>query len=205
MKIINREWPKRLAPENTGREAALGELRLFLIKGIRSGLSGRHRTGEDFIEDVVQVALVRILDNLDRFEGRSAFTTWALTIALRVAFTELRRKYWSDVSLDELREKSGSLIDEADTSPNPLEFTVRKSLITLMHQLIRTKLTSRQRDVLLAELNAMPQDEIARQMSVTRNAVYKLSHDARKALKRALEAEGYTVEQVREILESWTR
>jgi RNA polymerase sigma-70 factor, ECF subfamily len=205
MKIIDREWPKRLAPENTGREAALGELRLFLLKGLRSGLSGRPRIDENFIEDVVQVAMVRILDHLDRFEGRSAFTTWALTIALRVAFTELRRKYWNDVSLEELREKSGSLLDEADTSPNPLEHTVRKSLITLMHQLILTKLTPRQRDVLLAELNAMPQDEIARQMSITRNAVYKLSHDARKALRRGLEAEGYAVEQVRDIFESRTR
>jgi RNA polymerase sigma-70 factor (ECF subfamily) len=205
MKIIDREWPKRLAPENTGREAALGELRLFLLKGLRSGLSGRPRIDENFIEDVVQVAMVRILDYLDRFEGRSAFTTWALTIALRVAFTELRRKYWNDVSLEELREKSGSLLDEADTSPNPLEYTVRKSLITLMHQLILTKLTPRQRDVLLAELNAMPQDEIARQMSITRNAVYKLSHDARKALRRGLEAEGYAVEQVRDIFESRTR
>ena len=202
MKIPNREWPKRLASENTGREAALGELRLLLIKGLRSGLSSRPRTNEDFIEDVVQVALIRILDHLDRFEGRSAFTTWALAIAFRVAFTELRRKYWNDVSLEELREKSGSRLDEADTSPNPLESTVRKSLITLMHQLIRTKLTSRQRDVLLAELNAMPQDEIARQMSITRNAVYKLSHDARNALKRAFRAEGYTVEQVRDIFES---
>jgi len=205
MKIINREWTKRLASESTGREAALGELRRFLIKGLRSGLSGRPRIDEDFIEDVVQVALVRILDHLDSFQGRSAFSTWALTIALRVAFTELRRKYWSDVSLEELREKSSSLLDEADNSPDPLEFTVHKSLISLMHQLIRTKLTSRQRDVMLAELNAMPQDEIARQMNITRNAVYKLSHDARKALKRSLEAEGYTVEQVREILESRTR
>jgi RNA polymerase sigma-70 factor, ECF subfamily len=202
MKIINREWPKRLASEKTGREAALGELRLILVKGLRSGLSSRSRTNEDFIEDVVQVALIRILDHLDRFEGRSAFTTWALAIAFRVAFTELRRKYWNDISLEELREKSGSRFDEADTSPNPLEVTVRKSLITLMHQLIRTKLTSRQRDVLLAELNAMPQDEIARQIGITRNAVYKLSHDARNALRRALEAEGYTVEQVRDILES---
>jgi RNA polymerase sigma-70 factor (ECF subfamily) len=202
MKIINREWPKLLASEKTGREAALGELRLILIKGLRSGLSSRRRANEDFIEDVVQVALIRILDHLDRFEGRSAFTTWALAIAFRVAFTELRRKYWNDISLEELREKSGSRFDEADTSPNPLEVTVRKSLITLMHQLIRTKLTSRQRDVLLAELNAMPQDEIARQIGITRNAVYKLSHDARNALRRALEAEGYTVEQVRDILES---
>ncbi|MBI4964499.1 MAG: sigma-70 family RNA polymerase sigma factor [Desulfomonile tiedjei] len=199
------EWPQRLAPKSIDREASLGELRVFLLKGVRSGLSGRPRTDEQFIEDVVQTALVRILDSLDRFEGRSAFTTWALAIALRVAYSELRRRHWNNVSLEELREKRGFLPDEVDTSANPFEAIAFNSLIALMHRLVRTKLTERQRNVLLAELNEMPQDEIARQMSITRNAVYKLSHDARKALRRALEAAGYEVEQVRDVLESPTR
>ncbi|MEW6114904.1 MAG: sigma-70 family RNA polymerase sigma factor [Thermodesulfobacteriota bacterium] len=205
MEVHEREWSQRLAPESADREAALAELRLFLLKGLRSGLSGRARADKYFIEDAVQTALLRILDRLDSFEGRSAFTTWALAIALRVAYSELRSKDWNNVSLEQLREKRGSLLDEADTSANPHESVAFSSLITLMHQLVRTKLTDRQRDVLLAELNAMPQDEIARQMSIPRNAVYKLSHDARKALRRALEAAGYDVEQVREVLESPTR
>jgi len=200
-----REWPTRLSPESIDREAAVGELRVFLLRGVRSGLSSRARTDDYFIEDVVQTALVRILESLDRFEGRSAFTTWALAIALRVAYSELRRKDWNNVSLDELREKGAFLLEEVDTSANPLEAAAFKSLITLMHQLVRTKLTERQRDVLLAELNEMPHDEIAAQMNIARNAVYKLSHDARKALRRALEAEGYDLEQVRDVLESPTR
>ena len=205
MEMPEHEWPECLAPESTDREAALGELRLFLLKGVRSGLSGRPGSDKDFIEDVVQMALIRILESLDRFERRSAFTTWALAIALRVAYSELRRKHWNNVSLEELRAKGGSLLDEVDTSANPFEAAAFNSLMSLVHQLIRTKLTDRQRNVLLAELNAMPQDEIARQMSITRNAVYKLSHDARKALRRALEAAGYEVEQVRDVLESPTR
>ncbi len=205
MKTSEHEWPKRLEPESTEREAALGELRLFLLKGVRSGLSGRPGTDEDFKEDVVQMALVRILEHLDRFEGRSAFTTWALTIALRVAYTELRRKHWNNVSLEQLIEKRGSLPDEVDPSANPLDSVAFNRLVTLVYQLIHTRLTERQRTVLLAELNAMPQDEIARQMNITRNAVYKLSHDACKSLRRALEAAGYAVEQVRDVLESPTR
>lgn len=205
MKIPERKWPKRLAPESSDREAALGELRLFLVKGIRSGLSGHPKADEGFIEDVVQMALVRILDHLDSFEGRSAFTTWVLSIALRVAYGELRRKHWSDVALEEIREKGGSLPGEVDASPNQLESIARNSLITLMHQLVRSNLTPRQRDVILAQLNAMPQDEIARQMRMTRNAVYKLAHDARKTLRQALEAEGYGLEQVRDVLESPAR
>jgi RNA polymerase sigma-70 factor (ECF subfamily) len=204
MKISERGWLERLEPKSHDREAALGELRGFLLKALRSSLSGHPKSDEGLIEDIVQMALVRILDHMGRFEGRSAFTTWAFAIALRVAFTELRRKHWGNVSLEELRGKSGFLEVEVETSPNPEESAIRNNMITLMHHLIRTKLTPRQRDVLVAELNAMPQDEIARQMGMTRNGVYKLSHDARKALRRALEAADSGVEQARDILESRT-
>jgi RNA polymerase sigma-70 factor (ECF subfamily) len=44
----------------------------------------------------------------------------------------------------------------------------------------------------------MPQAEIAAQMGLTRNALYKLTHDARKNLKRGLEAAGIGEDEVRE-------
>lgn len=200
MKTSGSEWPDRLARESADRDAALVELRLILLKGLRAGLSVRQRIDDDFLEDVVQVALVRILDHLAEFEKRSAFTTWALAIAFRVAFSELRRKQWKNVSLEELRERIGSLREEVKQTPDPGEEAERSRLVAMVHRLIRTKLTPRQRDVLLAMLNAMPQDEIARQMNITRNAVYKLGHDARKALRKAFEEAGYGIEQVRDIL-----
>ena len=39
---------------------------------------------DGFVEDVVQMALVRILKSIDTFKGNSAFSTWALAIGLRV-------------------------------------------------------------------------------------------------------------------------
>ncbi|MGE5844675.1 MAG: RNA polymerase sigma factor [Syntrophaceae bacterium] len=205
MSTADLEWPRRLAPDSPDRDAALCELRLFLLKGLRAGLSRHPGTDDDFIEDVVQSAMVRILDGLNRFEGRSAFTTWALAIALRVAFTEMRRKQWNNISLDELRERGAILRNDVDSGPGPHESAARRSLITLMHRLIRSNLTSRQRDMLLAELSGMQHEEIALEMKLTRNAVYKLGHDARRALRRALEAAGYGVEEVRDALESQER
>ncbi len=69
--------------------------------------------------------------------------------------------------------------------------SVFSALARLIRSVIESDLTSRQRDVLFCELNGMPQEEIARQLGTNRNNVYKLFHDARKALKRALEARGY--------------
>jgi RNA polymerase sigma-70 factor (ECF subfamily) len=201
MSVTEQGWQDRLVKNGPGCEEAVTELRSFLLKGVRSGLSGRAGSDDGFVEDVVQSALVRILDNIHTFKGKSALTTWALAIALRVAFTELRRKHWGNVSLDELRETSGNVNEEADPLPDPHRSAACNSLISVVHRLIRTELTERQRDALLAELRSMPQDEMARQMGVSRNAIYKLTHDARKALKGALATEGYGIEQVREVFD----
>jgi len=196
MNLSKRDWHERLAEESADHEEALGELRLLLIKGLRSGLSGRAGSDEGFIEDVAQMSLIRILAHLGSFEGRSAFTTWALAIALRVAFIELRRKHWNHVSLDELKERQESIHEAIETAPDPHQQSARASLTSLMHHLIQTELTPLQRDVLIAELNAMPQDDIAGQLGRTRNTIYKLGHDARRALKRAFEAAGYAAHDV---------
>jgi RNA polymerase sigma-70 factor (ECF subfamily) len=42
----------------------------------------------------------------------------------------------------------------------------------------------------------MPLEEAARRMGMNRNALYKLIHDARLRLKRRLEADGLTSQQV---------
>jgi RNA polymerase sigma-70 factor (ECF subfamily) len=50
--------------------------------------------------------------------------------------------------------------------------------------------------VLIAELNGLPQAEIASQLGMERNAVYKLSHDARKRAKLHLETAGISAVDV---------
>jgi RNA polymerase sigma-70 factor (ECF subfamily) len=55
---------------------------------------------------------------------------------------------------------------------------------------IDEELTEKQRAVLYAELRGMPHAEIAAQLGMKRNALYKLAHDARKRVKAALQAAG---------------
>jgi RNA polymerase sigma-70 factor (ECF subfamily) len=43
-------------------------------------------------DDAAQEALIRIVKNLDRFDGRSAFGTWAYRIATNAALDELRKR-----------------------------------------------------------------------------------------------------------------
>lgn len=84
----------------------------MLVAALRRMLSSRGFPG-DLCEDVAQEALVRVQESLATYRGESRFTTWALSIATRIAFDELRHKRWRDVSLDALAESaSGPVIFE---------------------------------------------------------------------------------------------
>lgn len=179
------------------RNSALSELRMILARNLRKALSGHARADDSFLEDAVQDSLVRILDRLDQFEGRSRFVTWATTIAIRVAMSELRRFRWRDVSLDELVEETTPVSRfAADDTSGPENQSERNAILEMMQEVIDTQLTEKQRMAILAEMKGMPQDEIARHLGSKRNAVYKLTHDARKKLKQGLEAAGYGADDV---------
>jgi RNA polymerase sigma-70 factor (ECF subfamily) len=58
------------------------------IHAVCCRIAGGARDGDD----AAQEALIRIVRNLDKFDGRSAFGTWAYRIATNAALDELRRR-----------------------------------------------------------------------------------------------------------------
>ena len=193
MERSNETWVADLRANGSVQQAALLDLRRLLLQGLRGALGGRSRADEALLEDAAQEALVRILQGLTQFEGRARFTTWATSIAIRVAMTELRRRRFKDVSIDALASGTGFEFRVEAPCEDALE---RNALVATMYALVRDQLTERQRTALLAELGGLPQEEIARRLGSTRNAVYKLTHDARKRLKHALEEAGYGAEDI---------
>lgn len=188
----NDTWLAHLSCQGSEQKQALSELRDSLLRGLRHALRDRQSVNEDFFEDVVQDALLLILERLHQFEGRSQFLTWATSIAIHVAMSRLRRKHWKDISLDKLVEDGDfSLESNLVKTHGPESEMDRESLVNKMHTLMQSELTEKQRRVLIAELKGMPQEEIARHFGSNRNAIYKLTHDARKRLKQGLEAAGY--------------
>ncbi len=197
MRRTNDQWMADLSAQGAKQAAALNDLRDALVGGLRRALSDRPRADDAFIEDTVQDTLVRVLDRLTQFEGRSRFLTWATAIAIRVAMTELRRHRWKDVSLDQVVAHAGLPTPQVPSPEDgPATQWERRSVIDAMHGVIENELTPKQRAALLAELKGMPQDEIARQLGSNRNAVYKLTHDARKRLKEGLESAGYVASDI---------
>jgi RNA polymerase sigma-70 factor, ECF subfamily len=183
----NDEWLAAL--RGPKRDDALAELRVLLVSGLRAALRGRTSTAvEPSIEDFVQDALVKILDNLHSFRGESRFTTWAHKICVRTAFAETRRRRWQDVSLEEaIHSRAGST--PVDTLADPERTATRGMILAEFRRFIDEELTERQRTALLAALGGMPLEAIADRMGTNRNALYKLLYDARKRLKRRMVAE----------------
>ncbi len=184
----NDQWLADLRGPKKG--AALEDLRVVLLRGLRAALRGRTSGVGLSFEDCVQEALIKILNNLDSFRGESRFTVWAQKIAVRTAFAEMRRRRWRDVSLEEAIIGHGeSNSTSADSLADPERVATQRMVMAQFRRFIDEELTDRQRRALLAGLGGMPLEEIARRMGTNRNALYKLLHDARKRLKRRMMAE----------------
>jgi len=193
----NQKWLDAL--RGLGRDEALADLRAFLIRGLRYALAGQSGVDEATLEDFVQEALLKILAGLNSFRGESRFTTWAQKIAVRVALTELRRHRWRDVSLDQITgfpDTDSIPYRTADASAGPEQQALQQMLLETLRRLISEELTDRQRQAMIAVLRGMPLEEVARRMGTNRNALYKLLHDARQRLQKAMMADGISSQDV---------
>ena len=200
----NEQWLTDLRSEGSLQEAALSDLRVIIAKGLPYALS-RWLSPSDpqfdaLVEEVTQDTLLRVLDQLDKFEGRSQFTTWVHKIAIRIALSELRRKRWQDYSLDEIvsnedRPPPPGLL--GDSGAGPAEVTERADMISHVRRIIDEELTDKQRKaMIMLSVQNMPMDVAAKKLRTNRNALYKLLHDARLRLKRRLAIEGITAQEV---------
>lgn len=196
-KRTNEQWLADLRNNGQARETALTDLSHILLMGLpyvlREWLSPADPNFTPLVEEVTQEALLKILDSLDTFEGRSQFTTWAHKIAVYLALTELRRKRWQDSSLEEILENApaGTPTLMADTTPGPETAIERADLMNQLQQIINNELTEKQRTALIEiSVKGRAIGKVAEELGMKPNAVYKLLHDARTRLRTQMTAYG---------------
>lgn len=209
VKRTNEQWLADLKSDGIDKESALGDLHQIILRGLPYALSNWLPVNDPRLqalaEDTAQETLLRVLEYLDTFEGRSMFTTWVHKIAVRIALTELRRKRWENVSLDELLEGDETppaLHIMSDPAPTPEDLTEGSDMIDRIQRIIAEELTDKQRKAMIAiAIKGMPLEEVARRMGTNRNALYKLMHDTRLRLKKRLAVEGLSAEDVLAVFE----
>jgi RNA polymerase sigma-70 factor (ECF subfamily) len=195
----DQEWLTFLDKEHPRNAEALERLRLILQRALERSFLRSRRMDRETLEDLCQDSLVRILKERDSFSGRARFTTWAVKVAVNLTLSELRRKRWQDVSLDE------QLLDAVLFDPQrmsrfyltPEMNMMRRSTADMLNRMIEEQLSEKQKRALkMVALYGIPLDEAAERLGTNRNALYKLLHDARKKLKTALEETGMSRKEI---------
>jgi RNA polymerase sigma-70 factor, ECF subfamily len=194
----SQEWIGSLSADGHIRADAVARLHELLLRAARFEVARRrarlpHLRGNDFDDIAVQSAddaLVAVLAKLDDFRGDSRFTTWAYKFALLEAAVKLRRRAWQGREIPLEPERWPQL---GDDSASPHADAEQSELLAAVRRAIDGALTAHQREVLVAlALNEVPVDVLAERLGTTRGALYKTLHDARRALRRQLEADGHT-------------
>ncbi len=208
MERNNEMWLEELRNGHPQQAAAIEELRKYLKRGVMAYLRNRSDLGyladaelQQMSEDFTQDALLKVQSNLDTFQGKSKFTTWATKIAANHTISELRRAKWKDLSLDAITEAGTALqeILNVDTAPgsNPDTQSERQQVWETILDVIKNELTERQRQVLVSvRVENMPVQKVADLLETNANNVYKLLHDARTKLKRRLLESGLEAQYI---------
>ena len=188
-------WLADLTDDGPAGQEALARLHALLVRAARHqvwrlrGLLPGAGAGEleDLSQQAADDAVVAVLRQLDTFEGRSRFTTWAYTYGVLHAGVAVRRQAW--------RHREVPLPDSlalVDRSPTPASVSEAAQLARAAEAAIATELTPHQRRVVLALLvHDVPIDVLADRLGSTRNALYKTLHDARRRLRAALIDSGH--------------
>jgi RNA polymerase sigma-70 factor (ECF subfamily) len=185
-------WHVDLRADSPDRDAAAARLHALLLRAARFEIFRRRGTlaelssGEldDLAQEAASDAAVSILRRLDDFRGESRFETWAYKFALLEAAVKVRRRAWRgrEVTLDS---------DAWETFAAPQDDFEQAELLACVREGIKTALTPRQRQVLVAVvIDGVPIDVLADALDSNRNALYKTIHDARARLRAHVAAAG---------------
>lgn len=141
-------------------------------------------------DDFAQEAVLAIQANLDSFDGRSKFTTWAYRFVINAAASELRRRYYRErLSWEEVAERETAVFQSIATSAeyDPETAADRQRFLHELLTLIRTELNERQRFAFLAVyFEERSIQETAEHLETSANTIYKMLHDSRKKIRAQL-------------------
>lgn len=140
-------------------------------------------------KDISQEVFIKIYKNLDKFDGKSSFSTWVYRITTNACIDELRKKKGKETfSMDsEIEEDEGSFKREfADNSPSPEEAVISKET---GNEIIKSveKLSDEHRTIIvLRDIHGLSYTEIADMTGLSIGTVKSRISRARLHLKNII-------------------
>jgi RNA polymerase sigma-70 factor, ECF subfamily len=191
------EWHLDLHAQGARRDEAVAHLHGILLRAARFEVFRRRGSLpqlsaaelDELAQDAADDAAMSVLRRLGDFRGESSFRTWAYKFALLEASVKVRRRAWRD---REVTLEPEDWEHFAHAGPGPDDDAENAALLEAVRDGIRTALTERQRQVLVASvLEGVPIDVLAERLGSNRNALYKVLHDARRRLRSHVAAAGF--------------
>jgi len=146
--------------------------------------------------ELTQDTFVKVIENIDKFEGRSGFYTWAFRIAVNLTLNYCKRNVRLDFrslenSDDEHDGQGRTALKEFltdESSPDPAAVVINKELAEIAVKALM-KLDDWQRAVIvLRDIEGMNYAQIADVLGIEHGTVKSRLSRARNALREILEA-----------------
>src|SRR6266436_1747418 len=146
------------------------------------------RVRED-AEDVVQQTFQKAFIHLNKFQGKSSFSTWLTRIAINEALMLLRRgRALREIPVDDSNDHGvpASAMEIPDASPDPETSYMRRERVQILSETLGNLRRGMRKAIELRELAELSTEETARRMGVSVAAVKGRLFHARKKLRERL-------------------
>lgn len=150
----------------------------------------------DDAAELTQETFVKVIENIDNFQGRSSFYTWAFRIAVNLTLNYCQRNArfgFSSLDAEQVRYNSqpGRVLKEFlsdDSSPDPVAMAENRELCEIAVESLK-KLDDAQRAVVvLRDIEGMSYAQIANVLDIELGTVRSRLSRGRKKLRQILEA-----------------
>jgi RNA polymerase sigma-70 factor (ECF subfamily) len=149
----------------------------------------------DDAAELTQDTFVKVIENIDRFAGKSSFYTWIFRIAVNITLNFCKRRtkvtYQSlDIEQQDQNWQATALLKKFlsdETSPDPALVAQNKELLRLLQESL-TELDEPHRAVIvLRDIEQMTYDQIAKVLNLEMGTVKSRLNRARCNLRELLE------------------
>lgn len=144
----------------------------------------------DDANDLAQETFIKVYNSINKFQGKSAFSTWLYRVTTNVCLDEMRkRKNVNSFSLDNPQKNDeGEEIyyDLSDQKFNPELIAEKNDLKQIVHKGINYLSEQQRMIIILREIEELSYEEIAEILDISIGTVKSRLNRARKNLKEIL-------------------
>ncbi|MBI5487479.1 MAG: RNA polymerase sigma factor [Deltaproteobacteria bacterium] len=172
-----------LAACGAGDAAALGALFDRHHASVYRFLSRLAGTDSASLDDLVQTTFLEVRRGARRFGGRAAVRSWIFGVAANVVRHQVR----GEIRRKSILQACASLPALAGTTPH--QALERRELVERLGAALRTLSHDLRAAFVLCELEEVPGIEAARVLGVREGTLWRRLHEARRALRAAIDGE----------------